>query len=62
MYDTILVNIKNIKNNFEIKKRKNVLWIITVTMQYIINLPYHKVEETIVAQKILICHENVVCN
>ena len=31
-------------------------------MQYIINLHYHKVEETIVSQKILICHEKVECN
>ena len=31
-------------------------------MQYITNLHYHKVEETIVSQKILICHEKVECN
>ena len=35
------------------KMRKNGLWIIIVTKQYIINLHYHKVERTIVAQKIL---------
>ena len=29
-------------------------------MQYIISLPYHKVEGTIVAQKILICHEKAI--
>ena len=31
-------------------------------MQYIINLHYHKVEETIVSQKIDTCHEKVECN
>ena len=61
---TILVDIKNIYYKkyfyFEIKKRKNSLWIIIVMMQYIISLPYHKVEGTIVAQKILICHEKAI--
>ena len=63
---TILVDIKNIYYKkyfyFEIKKKTNGLWIIIVTMQYIINLHYHKVEGTIVVQKILICHKKVVCN
>ena len=39
------------------KMRKNGLLIVTVTMQYIINLHCHKAEETIVSWKILICHE-----
>ena len=33
------------------KMRKNGLLIVTVTMQYIINLHCHKAEETIVSQK-----------
>ena len=40
--------------------RKNGLWIIIVTKQYIINLHSHKVEGTIVLWKILICHEKVI--
>ena len=30
--------------------------------QYIINLHYHKVKEAMVAQKILLSHEKVLCN
>ena len=61
----ILVAIKNLLWKiilFWNENKKHGLWIIIVMMQYITNLPYHKVEETIVSQKILICHEKVECN